>query len=342
MAVKNVPKVLVRSYLSRYPVRARPAPSPCCIKEIAGIPEGKYTYTSTQDSIWKYVLQQPDSIQKGQTLEQRLQLAQPKLNLHYQTSESTEAAIAQVQSGKAAFAIVPLIQPLPEDLQAQTIAYDGLALFVAFSYSERDQGLPQHLNGELSLDQIRQIYQGEVNNWEAFGSSRLPIQPYQPTNREAIAVFEQRVLKQSKRQADQSVTRSLSETEMMRAVLRDFESQQIGSIGFGSISKIVGQCSIYPLALKTDQSAVQPIVLETGQPISTTTDLCSKKGNYLPDVDALRTGRYPLSYVIAVVYPRSNDRPPVGEKFAALLLTREGQKLLAQTGLVPLEPNLGN
>lgn len=320
---------------------ARPIPSLCCIKDIAGIPEGKFTYTSAQDGVWRYVLQQPNLIQKGQTLEQRLHLAQPKLNLHYQPSESTEAAIAQVQSGQAAFAIVPLIQPIPEDLQAQTIAYDGLALFVAFSYSERDQGLPKHLNGELSLDQIRQIYQGEVNNWEELGDSQLPIKAYQPTNQDAISVFEQRVLKQSKLQSAQNlaqtVARSVSETEMMRAVLGDFESQRIGSIGFGSISKIVGQCSIYPLALKTEQQAVQPIVLQSGTPINTTTDLCSKKGNYFADVDAFRTGRYPLSFAIAVVYPRSNDRPPVGEKFAALLATREGQRLLAQAGLVPLE-----
>lgn len=56
--------------------------------------------------------------------------------------------------------------------------------------------------------------------------------------------------------------------------------------------------------------------------------------------DAFRTGRYPLLNAIAVVYPRSNDRSPIGEKFAALLATREGQKLLAQTGLVPLESSL--
>lgn len=319
---------------------ARPVPSPCCIKDIAGIPDGKFTYTSTQDGIWKYVLQQPDLIQKGQTLEQRLKLAQPKLDLQYQPSESTEAAIAQVQSGQAAFAIVPLIQPIPEDLQAQTVAYDGLAIFVAFSYSERVQGLPKYLNGELSLDQIRQIYQGEVDNWTQFANSELPIKAYQPTNREAIAVFKQRVLNQSKLQASQAEAQSLSETEMMRTVLKDFETRQIGSIGFGSISKIVGQCSIYPLALKAEQQAVQAIVLESGAPISTAIDLCSKKGNYLPDIDAFRTGRYPLSYAIAVIYPRSNDRSPIGEKFAALLATREGQKLLAQTGLVPLESSL--
>lgn len=315
---------------------ARPVPSPCCIKEIAGIPDGKFTYTSIEDGIWKYVLQQPDLIQKGQTLEQRLKLAQPKLNLQYQPSDSIDSAIAQVQSGQAAFAIVPLIQPIPEDLQAQTIAYDGLALFVAFSYSERIQGLPKQLNGKLSLDQIRQIYQGEVDNWKQFANLELPIKAYRPINREAIAVFEQRILKSQQA----SKAKSLSETEMMRAVLRDFETQKIGSIGFGSISKLVGQCSIYPLALKAEQQAVQAIVLESGTPINPSIDLCSKKGNYLPDIDAFRTGRYPLSYAIAVVYPRSNDRSPVGEKFAALLATREGQKLLAQTGLVPLESSL--
>ncbi len=62
-----------------------------------------------------------------------------------------------------------------------------------------------------------------------------------------------------------------------------------------------------------------------------------QKGSYHVSTELLKSGRYPLSYPIAIVYSRNNDRPAIGEKFAALFKTREGQKLLSQTGLVPLE-----
>lgn len=56
-------------------------------------------------------------------------------------------AIAKVRSGKAAFAIIPMIKELPDDLTSQEVAYDALAVFVNFSYSEREQELPIALDG---------------------------------------------------------------------------------------------------------------------------------------------------------------------------------------------------
>ncbi len=309
------------------------------LKDVGGIPAGKFIYTAATDGIWSYVLKQPDLIQKGQTLEQRLQAAQPKLQLQYQPVKSLETAIAQVQSGKVAFAVVPLINPLPDDLKATAIAHDGLAFVVAFSYSNRDNSLPKQLQGKISLDQLQKLYSGKVTNWQELGASMLAVNLYQPTNPEARSVFHQRVLKppadgSSSRQASVKV---LPDLELFRTILRDFESRQIGGIGFSSLSKVVGQCSVYPLALQTpDNKAIQAVVLDNNQPIAPTTDLCDKKGSYRSSVELINSGRYPLAYPIAIVYPRRNDQPAIGEKFAEILKTREGQTLLRQTGLVPL------
>ncbi|HEY9615720.1 MAG TPA: hypothetical protein V6C64_02695, partial [Microcoleaceae cyanobacterium] len=163
------------------------------LQDVGGIPPGTFRYTAAKDGIWHYVLQQPNLIQKGQTLEQRLQLAQPKLNLNFQPTESPEAAIAQVQSGAAAFAVVPLITSIPDDLEAVTIAYDGLAVIVAYNYSNRDKGLPTELKGTISLEQLQELYQARVTNWRELGVTVLPLNLYQPQNREAINVFQQRV-----------------------------------------------------------------------------------------------------------------------------------------------------
>jgi ABC-type phosphate transport system substrate-binding protein len=320
----------------------------CCIKDVAAIPIGKFTYTSTNSGIWSYVLQEPNLIAKGQTLEKRLFAAQPQLQLSYQPVDSIQEAIAKVQSGESDFAIIPLIQPLPSDLTSQAIAYDALAVFVAFSYSQRDQGLPENLQGKLTLEQLRQLYTGKVFNWRELGASELSVNLYAPQDKEATEIFTSLVFNKNNRDseqanepeklADTSILTSLPEFEMMRTVIRDFESKKSGGIGFSSLSKIIGQCSVYPLALQAKgQSPQQAVQLKNGKDIDASTNLCDKKGSYFANIESLKTGRYPLAYPIAVIYPRDNNRSPIGEKFAAILKTSEGQKLLSKTGLTPLE-----
>ncbi len=313
-------------------------PQLCCLKEVSAVPTGKFTYTAVQGGTWSYVQGQTNVRQPGQTLEARLRESQTNFQLNYKPSPSIEAAIAKVQAREVDFAIVPLLQDLPIDLAYQEIAYDGLAVFVAFSYSRRNQGLPKTLEGEASLEELRQLYLGQISSWQELKGANLPVKLYAPTNPEAIQFFEQRVLKdvQISRLTKSQVTQ-LPTIAMLQTVIRDFESQGVGSIGFSPLSQIFGQCSIYPLALQAKgKTAVQALVLDKEQPIDPSTDLCDRKGSYYPDVKAFQTGQYPLAYSLAVVYPRDNSLPPVGEKFAQLLRTSEGQRLLYETGLVPL------
>ncbi|UBF30564.1 hypothetical protein K9N68_35905 (plasmid) [Kovacikia minuta CCNUW1] len=246
--------------------------------------------------------------------------------MQFTSSDSPTQAIAQVQSGHAAFAIVPLIEPLPDDLEATTIAYDGLTFVIPFSYSKREKGLPAQLHGRLTLQQLQQLYTSNVENWRDLGGAALPVNLYLPKNQEAIAVFQQRVLQ--KYPVDRMGNRPdsisvLPEFELLRTIIQDFESRQVGSIGFSSLSKVVGQCSVYPLAIQTQaQEPVQPVVLNNGKPIEPSTDLCDKKGSYRLSSELLKNGRYSLAYPIAIVYSRNNDRPPIGEKFAELFKTR--------------------
>lgn len=320
-------------------------PQTCCIKDIVAIPSGKFTYVSPENGIGRYVLQKPNLIAKGQTLKQNILNAQPKLQLNYKSVDSITEAISKVQSGEAEFTVIPLIQPLPSDLTSQTIAYDALAPFVAFSYSQRSQGLPDSLNGKITLEQLRQLYKGEITNWQEVerGASKMPVNLYAPQDLEALEIFTQKVFAANKtsggkKLTDTSTLTLLPEFEMMRTVIRDFESKGTGGIGFSSLSKIIGQCSVYPLAVQpSGQSPQQPVKFKNGKNIDPSTDLCDKKGSYFPNVELLKTGSYPLAYPIAVVYPRDNNRSTIGEKFAQILKTQEGQKLLSKTGLTPLE-----
>jgi ABC-type phosphate transport system substrate-binding protein len=321
-------------------------PQPCCIKDIAAIPPGQFTYVLPNNGIAHYVLKEPNLIAKGQTLEQNIFSAQPKLQLAYKPVDSIREAISKVQSGEAEFTIIPLIQPLPSDLTAQIIAYDALAPFVAFSYSQRQKGLPDNLNGKITLEQLHQLYKEQVTNWQELTKSnslKIPVNLYAPQNPEAIEIFTQKVFARdrtanTKKLTDISTLTILPELEMMRTVIRDFETKEAGGIGFTSLSKIIGQCSVYPLAIQPPgEWPQQPVKLKNGKNIDPSTDLCDKKGSYFPNAELLKTGKYPLAYPIAVIYPRDNNRSTIGEKFAQILKTQEGQKLLAKTGLTGLE-----
>lgn len=273
--------------------------------------------------------------------------------LDYRPQPSASAAIAQVQNQQAEFALSSLIDNLPTDLWFSRVAYDGIAVYVAFSYATRDRNLPTELNGSLTLAQLRQLYTGEIVNWRELGGPDLPVKLYIPADEEAVQIFESRVLQDPeaiatfRRLATQRSRASAVSTEITRlstfrtlnAVIQDFEERNVGAIAFGSLSRIFGQCSVYPLALQAGFNApVAPLIEENGLPISPETDLCNNKGSYRTNIAAIRSGRYPLSYPITLIYPRDNRRAPLGEAFADVLRTDEGQLLLQQAGLVPLRP----
>jgi hypothetical protein len=307
----------------------------CCLAEVSAIPPGEYVYTAVKNGTWWSVLQQRNLLQRDQSLTDVLSATQPNLKLQFVPGSSLEQVLAQVRSGDVDFAVLPLLAELPSDLLFQEIAYDGLAAVVSFSYAERQQGLPTALKGQLTLEQLQRLYEGQIEQWNAISGATLPVRRYVSNNPEAIVLFEQRLLKAKKLETFSVST--LPPLDLLRQVLRDFEGKGIGSIGIVPLSEIWGQCSVYPLALgPAGQTAVQPMVLSTGEQITPGTDLCARKGAFAADPDRFQTGSYPLSYPIVVVYPRNNRRSAIGKKFAELMRTIEGQRFLRSAGLVPL------
>ncbi len=313
-----------------------PPISTCCLAEVSAIPAGSFTYTGVKGGTWWFVLQQRNLVQRGQGFTEALALAQPELQLQFAPVAKLDQVLAQVRSTAVDFAVLPLLEDLPKDMMAETIAYDGLAAVVAFSYAERQKGLPTALKGKLSLDQVRQLYEGRVNQWQAINGPELDVRLYVSNNPEAIAVFEQKILDSRTLQTFASIQQK-SSINLSRQVIRDFEGKDIGSIGIAPLSEILGQCSVYPLALSlAGQAAIQPIILSNGQAIDPETDLCNRKGAYAADPSFFQWGNYPLSYPISVIYPRDNRRSAIGKKFVELTRTLEGQRLLRAAGLVPL------
>lgn len=330
------------------------------IKDVSAVPAGKFTYTGEQKGRWTDLQVQKNLVAQNKTLPEELTTRQPKLQLTYQPESSDSQAIEKVISGEKDFAVTSLVNQVPVELEFQEFAYDGLVVVVAFSYSQRENSLPAALKGQITFEQLQKLYTGEITNWHDLGGPDLPVKLYMPDDTEAVRIFEQRVLKDNdkintfrklQRQEDQAalvtsswigvVTRVANSREMLQKVIRDFEKadtkQQIGAITFSRLSQVFGQCSVYPLALiEGENKPVQPLIQDNGQPVNPTTDLCNDKGSYQPNFQVFKDRSYPLSYPLAVVYPRDNSRPPVGSKFAEMLRTQEGQQLLSKTGLVPL------
>ena len=325
-------------------------PAVCCLADISGIPPGSFRYAVVEAGIWQSVLEQENLGVPGRSLAAALSdqmvldgAAPPEITQAQAVRVSSLAeAIEQVETGAVDFAILPLGDPaaVPIGLGWQAIAYDGLAAVVPFSYANRDRGVPKSLQGSLSLSELKDIYTGTVLNWREVGGPRLPLTVHMDNSPEVVTTFEQRVLNPvTFSELAPTYLEQRPPIHLLRAIIREFESvPQAGGIGLVPLSEVVGQCAVYPLALSTvGQQAVQPWKLVSGDPIEPTTDLCNRKGLYHPDVSVFEGGAYPLAYPIAVVYPQDNSRSPIGQKFAELMQTEEGQTLLTEAGLVPLQ-----
>jgi len=342
----------------------------CGIDDVTNAPKGRFRYKTPENGFWSLFLKQRllsresdlastclrNVADLNEKFEPILQARQPNYQLVHQAIAATnarEVAISEVQGATSAFTVTSLTNDLPADLMSQTVAYDGLAIIVSFSYAKRDNSLPKRLNGQIRLTDLQRLYTGQIRNWRELGGPDLPVSLYVPDDDAAIFLFEQNVLKTQEqirlfRQMlpKPTTTGFIRSGEMMRLpigsllqqVIRDFENElpQKGAIAFAPMSQVFGQCSVYPLAIAGGERAVQPLIQANGQPIDPSTDLCRNKGSYAPDVALFQSRVYPLAYDISVVYRRDNSLPPVGEKFAEMLQTQEGQSLLKQAGFIPI------
>ncbi|MGP1381916.1 MAG: substrate-binding domain-containing protein [Thainema sp.] len=281
------------------------------------------------------------TLPENPTLMQQLQFDQPDFQLTYRSSASVTAAVDQVISGAVDFAILPRLADLPPDTAAEVFAHDGLAMLVAFNYPKRSQSLPKALNGEITLQQLQQLYTDQVRNWDEFSRADLPVSLYRPFDSASAAMFEQLVLRSDRnidtfRNLGDGEIQSLKTIPMLRSILRDFEIRQTGAVGFAPLSLVFGQCSVYPLALDWPRRAEAQLLEFAGEPITPNLDLCDRKGSYQPNAELIRQGTYPLAYPVTVIYQRDNSRPEAGAKFAELLKTTEGQEFLAKFGFTTL------
>jgi len=172
----------------------------------------------------------------------------------------------------------------------------------------------------ITMSQIKDIYEGRLQNWKELGGPNLAIQPFirsSTVEGDTKSFFDQGALNKNKKlQKVQNVT------DGVRKV-----SNTPGGIFMGSASLMIRQCTV----------KIMPVGQKTGEFFS------PAKGSSCPyelNREVIREGKYPHAYTnfLFLVYKENDPRSKrCGENLATLLLTPEGQQLVEEAGFVPIQ-----
>jgi phosphate transport system substrate-binding protein len=203
-------------------------------------------------------------------------------------------------------------------LQQVPVAMDGIAVAVH----------PSLPIAGLTVDQLRSIYVGDITNWQELGGADLPIRPFSSplSPGGTVEFFLEDILN------GQTFSKSVEYISTPTEALRRLEDTP-GGIYFSSAAIIVPQCSVRPLPLgKTADQMIAPYAGELVAEVD-----CPLRRNTL-NIAALRSEQYPLSrYLYVVVKQNGAIDQQAGEAYTQFLLSGQGQMLVEQAGLVPLQ-----
>lgn len=201
-------------------------------------------------------------------------------------------------------------------LKAIPVAIDGIAIAVH----------PKLNISGLTLAQLQEIYTGKLNNWQQLGGTDLPIIPYSRQINEGgtIEFFVENILAGA--DFGSNVQFITTTTQALRAV-----AANPGGIYYGSAPEVVGQCTVKSLPLGRTTEFVSPY-----QEPFVELSKCPRQRNQLNST-AFQSGDYPITRrLFVIVKLDGNLDQQAGEAYARLLLTAQGQKLLAKAGFVSI------
>lgn len=339
---------------------------PCLLKQVSNPDDGRaFRYDIEAGSSWERgsfrTLTSP--LENGSNyvteLHQTLQERDPAFLLKKinRTVVPKDLLIKHLRSNILDAALVQQVEALPAEIEKQVVAYDGIAIFVTHANARRRDSIPYQLEGRIQLNKLKQLF---LNPDEKLSGARVEI--YWPNDKTTATLLKNLLFDNEKDKAIFEQRRSEGgylaaadgEPERMyERMLSDFTrnaqtgEEAIIGIGFNRISQLIGQCSVYPLALVEGTRSHHLFVDIDGSPIDNTTDLCGDKGTYWVNDRLFQPSSvaYPLAYEMAVVYhqpdepcQRYEEGCAKGQILADKLLTPEGQYLLSEVGLVPVLP----
>lgn len=310
------------------------------IEEVARVPSGNFNYGVTKPSTFV-----------GNKLSEAVASNQPQLNLNYLVLENTATAIASIEPETLDFALVNSTSEgiIDNDrLIGQKVAYDGVLVFVPFDSSG---GLAKYLEGKITVEQLRQLYTGQITSWQqlAKNAPNIPVKLFIPTETKAVEMFERLILQNADEiaQFQQLVAENkivqLDSAATLRQIREDDRAkgtERVGGIAFGLVAQVYKQCNGYPLNIvRGDQQPPSLLVRNNANndPVNLFSQIdCKEKSSYRLNEEIFRDRSYPLSFNLNVVYPHDNQYE-IGEKIVEILKTKEAQCLIHNNNLIPLQ-----
>ncbi|MEM9264460.1 MAG: substrate-binding domain-containing protein [Cyanobacteria bacterium P01_F01_bin.13] len=274
------------------------------------VPLGQFTYGGS--TTWAPI--------RG-IIDPKLQQAIPGLQLTYQApinqAPGSSAGVQMLLKGELDFAQTsrPLTTQEKQQATQQGITLQEIPVAI--------EGVAVVIHPELSVSnvsqaQLRDIYTGQMNNWQQLGGPDLPVVPISRSEvGGTVKFFSQTVLKGADLAGN--VQRSVNTTEALRLT-----ANTPGAIYFASASEVVGQCTVKPIPIDQQPPYQFPYI-----------DLqnCPAQRNQ-PNLNGFASGDYPLTRQIYIV---SNADIPIGRAYAELLLSEQGQATLSKAGFAQLK-----
>jgi phosphate transport system substrate-binding protein len=200
-------------------------------------------------------------------------------------------------------------------LQEIPVAIDGIAL-----------AINPDLNVEgITLAQLKDIYTGKITNWNQVGGPDRAITPYsrRPEEGGTVEFFVNNVL--GGETFGSVVTYIPTTTQALREV-----AANPGGLYYASAPEVVDQCTIRPLPLGRKANEFVPPY----QPPRVLPEQCPNRRNHL-NASAFQSGAYPITRRLFVIVKQNGQiDQQAGEAYANLLLTNQGQELIAKAGFV--------
>ncbi len=260
---------------------------------------------------------------RSPTIEQKLEESHPGFDLVYVEPPSGEkpgsgSGIRMLIDGQISFAQSSRGLKDPEIdqgrsrnviLEQQPVAIDGLAIYINKELADKIKG--------LTLEQVKEIFTGKITNWQEVGGPNLKITPFSrdPEDGGTPEFFRETVLEEGEF-SSQVKPYVRDTTESLRKV-----AATSGGIGYATASETCNQSTVVsiPLSKTSNSGLINPC---QGQQVN---------------IAEFANDNYPITRRLFVIIKRDGGLDEQsGVAYVNLLLSREGQQLVQEAGLVPL------